>query len=646
MARGERTRLNGTEQGHINRRRWLELLGIAGVTGLAGCGQSPDQGDGGDTPTDSPTATETDVGFGEETDTEAPTETPDELPDVGGSYVDVISSEISTINAIYNTENTAGGIISLAIHGAYGFEPGQRLFPQLMDLKSDDNQVWVAELRDNMQWSDPYGDVTAEDFVYLVQEVHQSDWAGSAASAEWYMAGEPIPVEQTGTYEWQIELPEQDPLFPKKPVTWGMRVIPKDIAEPYVQEQDAEGFQQDEELLDLSYTGNLGPYNLENWERQSRFTFSRNENYFMRELAQDGASNVPRAWAKAPYFEELTVQIITEPSARVGAIATGEADEVELEPSQAVSLEGTGGLYINQSPQPYNTPVFYNMRANGWQQFRKREVRQAIGCAVDKEKYVEGVQRGYANPAYTWQPQWSPWYTDEVEANVERYGTGELYGPEVTRQRLGDALSDTEYEYDGDILVDGNGDQVELRTMYQAGQAVEERTAEFLKQEFSRNAGIQLNIESVQPNTFVVDYWQQQVPDNAEELEWSEGPYNAGPREEATSNEPWDMGLIFGLNTYPMTPDTAMIFFQRDSFYNPFGYYPSWDAKSVAKQLDEATTEEEYQDGLTTMFIEISKDQPMGMLSLGAELTAYREKVRGPQEEFFNGWDFATWYKE
>lgn len=628
----------------VTRRRWLELLGLTGVTGLAGCSGGGETADGGGTPAASPT--ETDSGFGERTETAEPTEGGGDLPEVGGAYVDVISSEIATVNVVYNTENTAGGIIALAKHGAYGFRPGQQLFPLLMDLRTDDNQVWVADVRDNLQWSDPYGEVTAEDFVYLIQEVHQSDWAGSAASPDWFVNEEPIPVEQTGTYEWQIELPEADPLFPKKPVTWGMEVIPMEIAETYVQSEDAEGFQEDEELLDLSYAGNLGPYTLENWERQSRFTFSRNDEYFMRELAEDDGSDVPRAWANAPYFEELTVQIITEPSARVGAIETGEVDEVGLEPSQAVNLEGTDGLYINQAPQPYNTPVFYNMRANGWEPFRRQGVRQALGCAVDKETYVEGVQRGYADPAYTWQPEWSPWYTDAVDENVERYGTGDLYGPEVTRDRLGDALSDTVYEYDGETLVDGNGDPVELRLMYQAGQAVEERTAEFLQQEFDQNAGIQLNIEAVQPNTFVADYWQQQIPENADELEWSEGAYNAGPRDEATSNEPWDIGLIFGLNTYPMTPDTSMIFFQRDSFYNPYGYYPEWDAKSVAQQMAEATTEAEYQEAVTTMLVEVSRDQPMGMLSLGAELTAYRDAVQGPQEEFFNGWNFATWHKE
>lgn len=629
-----------------SRRRWLATLGLAGVGGLAGC--PSDQGGTTASPTEGGTdATPTSIeGFGEETQTDAATATPESLPEVGGTYVDAISGPLDTLNAVYNTESTAGGQIALAIHGAYGFKPGQVQFPKLFELSSDDNQVWVASLRENLRWSDPYGEVTAEDFVYLIQEVHQSDWASSAASTDWVEDGEPLPVERTGTYEFQVELSEPDPLWLKKPIAWEMSVVPKDLIQPYVEQRDVEGFRQDEELLNLSYTGNLGPYNLEKWERQSGLTYSRSEEYFMRELAADEDSDVPRAFSKAPYFESYETRIITEPSARAGAIETGEIDAVGLEPSQAVDLQDTDGLYLNLAPQPFNTPLFYNQRANGWKPFRRRGVRQALGCAIDKQTYVEGVQRGYATPEYTWQPQWSPWFTSEVDEGIDRYGTGDLLGPEVTRQKLSEALSDTDYGYDGDALLNGAGEQVELKLMYQSGQAIEESTAQFVKQAFEQNAGIAVSIQSVQATRFVSDYWRQQKPDNPGDLKWSRGPNNYGPRDVATGAQPWDMGLIYGLNTYPMTPGSAEAFFKRDGSFNAYGYYPSWDAESTFQRMSDATTEQEYQDAVTTYLVEVSKDQPVGMLSLSVSIGAYRNPVVGPQEEFFNGWDSPTWYKQ
>lgn len=639
MSRGGKARVNGKESGSpIERRKYLAMLGIAGTAGLAGCSG------GSSTETGTPTSTPTDQGFSSSTQTDTPDQS-EPLPEVGGRYTDTLSSGPTTLNAVYNTEATAGSLISLAVHGGYGFKPGQELFPLMFDLTSDDNQVWVAKLRENMQWSDPYGDVTAEDYVYLVQEVHKSDWAGSAASADWT---DDISVSATGTYEWQIELPEPDPLFPKKPVTWGMRVAPKKLIEPYVKNQDAKGFQEDEELMNLSYTGNLGPYKLESWERQSHLQYTRNEDYFLRELAE-GDNAVPRAYAKAPYFDELRAQIISEPSARIGALRSGEVDEVTVEPSQAVDLEGAEGLYLNIAPQPYNTPVFYNQRANGWLPFRVKGVRQAFGLSVNKPTYVKGVQRGYAQPEYTWQPQWSPWYNNEVQQGVVKYGQGDKYGPEVARNRMRQAISNnsqlSDYSYDGDTLMGPGGEQVELKLMYQSGQAVEESTAQFFKQEVENNLGVKININAVQPTTFDTDYFRQQRPENPDELAYSSGPYNYGPRDKVTSKESWDLGMIYGLNTYPMTPGSSDVFFRVDGSFNPYGYVPSWNADEVFNQMSQATTTEEYQNAVTTFLIEVSKDQPMAMLSLGSAITGYRNAVQGPQEEFFSGWNFPTWYK-
>jgi len=622
------------------------MMGVAGVGGLAGC----PSGEGGTETageTDAAGSTPTSVeGFGERTETAEPTATPEDLPEVGGTYTSALASDLTTLNSVYNSESTASAQIELAVHSAYTFRPGQNQFPRLFELTSDDNQVWVATLRENLRWSEPYGEVTAEDFVYLVQEVHQSDWANTVAASDWVQDGEPIPVEQTGTYEFQVELSNEDPLWYKKPRAWGMTVVPKDLIQSYVEAEDAEGLREDEDLVNLNYTGNLGPYDLEEWERQSRLTYNRADEYFMRDLAEDEDSDVPFLFAEAPYFETLEARIIPEPSSRIGAIETGEIDSVGVEPNQAVNLEGTDGLYLNVAPQPYNRPLFYNMRANGWEPFRRREVRQALGCAIDKQTYVEGIQRGYASPEYTWQPPWSEWFTSEVTEGIERYGTGDLLGPEVTRNRLSEALSDTDYGYDGDTLLDGEGEQVELKLMYQSGEDIEESTAEFVQQAFGQNAGIGVTIEAIQVNRFVGDYWRQQQPDNPEELEWNKGVNNFGPRDVATSAESWDMALIYGLNTYPMTPSSAEVFFKRDGAFNAYGYYPSWDAESVFQEMNEATTEAAYQEAVTTYLVEISKDQPMGMLSLGSGIGAYRDPVVGPEEEFFQSWKQPIYYKE
>lgn len=618
------------------------MVGLAGAAGLSGCAggdgtASPTDRDGTETATRAPTSTD-DSGFGtERADTTTPAEAPEPLPTVGGTYREGLSSTITTLNPLYNTEDTAARLIAMAVDPSYVFRPGQRQFPRLFELSTEDDRVWTATLRENLRWSDPYGAVTAADVVYLVEEVHQTEWARTAASSDWYTGGEPISVEETGEYAFEIALPEPDPLFHKRPIAWEMQVVPKELIRPYVEDRDAEGLERDEELNDLSYAGNLGPYDLKRWDRQNRLVFERSDEYYLRE-----ADDVKRAFSKAPYFDRLEVRVISEVSSRLGALESGEIDATRVPPDEAVNYDASTDVTLNVEPQPYNRPLFYNQRANGWAPFRRRGVRRALGCAVDKEKYVRGVYRGFATPQYTWQPEWSPWY---VEDGVDRYGTGDLYGPDVTRRKMRDALSDTAYEYDGDALVDGDGERVELRLYYQTGQPVEKQTAEFVQREFEANAGIAVETEALGGLRFVDDYWRQQKPENPDELAWSTGVNNYGPRDEVTGAEPWDMALFYGLSTFPMTPTSNERFFLKDGAFNAYGYYPSYDFERLFEEARRAGSRAERTAALGEIFAKVSADQPVGMLALGQDVFGFRDRVRGPVEEYFNGWDFSTWYE-
>ncbi|MFC4549496.1 MULTISPECIES: ABC transporter substrate-binding protein [Halorussus] len=616
----------------MKRRRWLQAVGLGGIAGLAGC-------QGTDTPQDSTTTESTttgDVGFGTETGTDTQTTSEmKELPKVGGTYTDAISSDITTLNPLYNTESTAGTLIMQALDSAYYFEPGQKLFPYWMDLTTDDGRVWTAKLKENLQWSEPYGQMTAEDWVYMIKEIHQTEWSGTAASTDWYRNDEPIPVEKTGKYTFDIKLPEVDPMFHKKPTMWGAQCVPKKLVKPYVDKQDVDGLKKDKKLLNLSFNGNLGPYNLDTWERSKKVVFTRNDSYYMRE-----DTDMPKLYQKAPYFDKRVTQVIQESSSRLGALKTGQIDVAQVPPNKASQFKSRDDTYLNVTPQPYIVKIAYNMRANGWKPFRKQKVRQALGCAVDKKKLVRGVYRGYANPAYTYQPRWSQWYDSE---QVVQYGTGDLYGSEVTRKRMKEALKGTDYGYNGKKLVDGNGEQVELTLYHSAGQSDEKATAEFVAQEFQQNAGIKVTVNGMPGAQFDKKYVQQSAPDKPK---WNISSYNAGPRDQATSQKPWDMSLVYGLNTYPMTPSSAETFFLKKGGFNYYGYYPSYDFKSLfskaSKTVDKAKRKQIYGE----IFGKLSKDQPMGMLVMNSDIYGYRNGIVGPVEEFFSGYDEMIWYKE
>jgi len=294
----------------------------------------------------------------------------------------------------------------------------------------------------------------------------------------------------------------------------------------------------------------------------------------------------------------------------------------------------------------------YNFRENGWNAgpgnlFRNKKFRQGLGCAVDKETLVKGVFRDFANVEYTWQPRWSRWYPSD--ADVKEFGTGELYGEEATQSRIQEALDEIEHDYSYDSegrLLNPEGDQCTLELYHSAGQNTERSMAEFIAKEFEQNAGIKVQVTAIQGAQFSEDYWQQEVPNNADELEWSNGAYNAGPRDEATSANGWDMTVVFGLNTYPLNPTAGSVFFQKDSYYNPYGYYPSWDATELFSQAKSAESTEELEEIFSEIFVNIAEDQPMAMLAFPADTVGYAADIDGPAENFFNGWDFSAWHRE
>lgn len=619
------------EKRGINRRRWLQALGVGGAAGMAGCTS------GDDTDTETGTGTDEDAFGG---DTATATERA-ELPEVSGTYRPVTGNPAQTLNPLYNTENGAGTLIGYALDQGYTFAPGNERVPQLFDLTTDNGEVWVGELRDNLQFSDPYGQVTAEDFVYMVQELHKSDWAGTAAAAAW--AGE-VSIEQTGELEFQIELPNANLLYPETydPL---MYPIPKDLVQPYVEEEDATGLQENQELLELSFAGNLGAYTLDEWNRSQGQTYSRNEDYYLREHTDDNA-----LFENAPYFESLENTVVQEQASRLGALETGEADVASIPPERVQEFQNLDRVDVSIQPTPYNRIISYNMRDNGWNAgegnlFRNKKFRQGLGCAVDKEAVVTGIFRGYADPEFTWQPRWSRWYPGDED--LMQFGVGDLYGEEAAHSRIEEALSeiDEDYSYDSNgRLLNPDGDQVTLSLYHSSGSSTEESFAQFIAQEYEDNAGIAVEPQAIQGAQFGREYWQQQIPENPDQYEWSEGASNAGPRE-VTSANAWDMSIVYGLNTYPLNPTTGSIFFIKDSYYNPYGYYPEWNAKELFDQASSAGSTEELQEIMNEIFRKIAEHQPLGMLVFTSDTIGYSANIEGPADNFFNGWDFPAWYR-
>ena len=623
---------NGDTNGGLflpNRRNLLKTLGVGGAAALAGCsgGGSED------------TTTETTTGGGGGTTNE----TTEMKPTLGGDYVAGSGTDAKTMYWLGVNDVPSDARIGLTMDGLYALTPDQEVFPLWGDVSTDDNKTFEVKLRDNLQWGGSYGQMTAEDWVYMIKNVFQADenWSGYSSPGDWFYTDEdgndqPYPVEKTGKLTFTITLNQVDPAFPKKPVLWGLYALPKGLLEKYVPNKDVEGLKKDSEIQNLAYSGNLGPYNYKNWNRESKFVATRNDDYYLKD-----ADDVPERFSGAPYYNSYSYKVIPEQSTRLSALKAGEITSTGIPSAKAPQYEDTEGLNLVKAPQSFLTGLVYNMRANGWAPFRNKKVRQAFGMVTDKNAIVKNIENGYANPAYTFQPRYSKYYDD---SKVTKYGSGDLLGVDKATQRLKDGLSERDdFHFENGKVVNNNGEQKKLKFVYVTGSSTTKTMAQYISQQLNR-LGLATELKGVKFNTLLSKYVANSYVGDGEPA-WSGGPYNAGPREKTASQESWDMNIGIIFNTYPLTPTSTDVFWLKKASTNYYGYEPEaplgeWYDK--ASQSTDMTKRKEY---LSKIFGALSEEQPENFLTMGVATTGYQDNVVGPDEGQWNySYDSQTWY--
>ncbi|MFB6283047.1 MAG: ABC transporter substrate-binding protein [Halobacteria archaeon] len=593
------------------RRRFLKLMALTAGGVSAGC---LSEGDGGRAGNGSGNGTGAKKGTGTGS-----------KPRVSGIYRYGSSSGAKTLNPIHINDATSAARVGLTMDGTYTFDNDFEVVHRwVKSIDTDDERVYEFEFRDNLEWSEPYGEMTAEDWIYSIKNVFQGkdNWAAYVNRDSWYVDGEPISVEKKNKRTVEISLPDKDPFFPKKPVMWGATILPKGLLEKYVEAKDTEGLKKDQEIQTLAYTGNLGPYSFEEWKRESKFVTDRNSEYYLRDV---------EGYEGTPYFEKYVYKLLQEQSTRLSALRTGEITATGIPASQVESFKRNREIDVIEKPTPYITDLIYNQRANGWKPFRKKSVRRALSYAVDKKNIARNVYHGYANVAHTFQPKYSEWYNAD---EVENSGVGESYSRKKAKTKLEDALP-KEYGYSGDKLMNPEGEQVSLKLVWSRGTQTTKTTAQVIKKEYGK-IGIDVKLVGTQGNTVLRKYAQTSMDGKT--------TFNAGPRDEAVSEESWDMMYALRLNTYPLTPTATKSFWLKDGSANFYGYHPETDLKKLYDEAENASDNEKRKKLLGKVFGVLSKEQPVNFIQFNVETPGFRTKVRGKNPGWSMGYDQQNWY--
>lgn len=172
-----------------------------------------------------------------------------------------------------------------------------------------------------------------------------------------------------------------------------------------------------EEHGDDDYESNpvgTGPFKFVEWKRNDSITIEKNEDYWQEGL---------------PKLDKVVFESIPDNAARLNALTAGEIDLADgINPSDGEQIEGNADLQLFERP---SMNVGYLGLTVTREPFDKKEVRQAMNHAINKEEIIDAFFEGRADIAVNPIPESIEGYNEDIE--------GYDYDPEKAKELLKEA---------------------------------------------------------------------------------------------------------------------------------------------------------------------------------------------------------------
>jgi peptide/nickel transport system substrate-binding protein len=201
-----------------------------------------------------------------------------------------------------------------------------------------------------------------------------------------------------------------------------------------------------------------GAFTLKEWRRGDRVILAKNPNFWEADRVQlDGVE-----WISVP-----------DDNTRMLNVQAGELDAAIFVPfSRVAELKKDANLIVHTDPSTREDHLLINHEKGA---LGKKEVRQALDMAIDKQAIIDTVTFGLGEVANSFVPKGALYYHAD---NLRR-----PYDPEKAKQMLADA----------------GASDLTLNYVVRAGDEIVEQTAVLLQQQLAK-AGVTVNIQKVDPS--------------------------------------------------------------------------------------------------------------------------------------------------
>jgi ABC-type transport system substrate-binding protein len=487
---------------------------------------------------------------------------------------------------------------------------------------SADGLTYTATLRSDLKWTDG-SKVTAEDYVFTLKNLMFADWLQYENLVKWQETVDgktafvaPEVVDET-TFKIVRKTVDPDFIY----TLYELMPYPKTIAIHY--ENKPEAFTAAPEFANLNYSGNLGPYKPVAWSTSEGFVVRRNPDYYLGK--ETGA----------PYFEKYTIKQYGLQTMLTEALSLGKASYGYIEPQEANSMRSQGNTNVYTIPTGYYVYVAFNQRDNGWEGLKDARVRQAISMMINKPAIIQTMYLGFADPATTFIPPYSPWYNGSV---VKDYGM-DPGRDQKTAIELIKSAGYTQKEIDGQMkFVDKDGNPIKLNFLIDMGSDFEQSLAVIIRQ-CLLNIGLDINPKFSTREVVFGDGLMNKVPGSDQTPAFNNGP-------KAVSKQPWDL-VILSSHANPLALEGSQEFFTSTGRFNLFGYFdPNVDELYKKAKSSEGLSQENRKKIYSDLAQTISEALPVDFLVFYKDNYVFDKNVKGVEPGINVLYNFQFWYLE
>ena len=310
------------------------------------------------------------------------------------------NAEPPTIDPALSTDTTSGSIIDNVFENLTEITNENELVPGAAESweVSEDGLVYTFHLREDGVWSN--GDpVTAHDFEYSWKRLLNPETLSQRGNLYYVIEGaedyninggsaDDVGIKALDDYTFEVTL--------HSPVAYFLELINHYAFAPVnsnVVEQDEDWAAEAGE----SYVTN-GPFELSEWNHNSDYTLTKNENYW-------DVENVN--------LDQVNVQIVESEATASYSFQAGELDFLGA-PFGAVSLESIDVLRDQGvlNTEPYSAIYWYKVNTTD-EVMSNLNIRKALALAIDRQGLVENITKGTHIPAFGLVPPTIPGFEED-----------------------------------------------------------------------------------------------------------------------------------------------------------------------------------------------------------------------------------------